>query len=119
VHKAHENLQTNVQTLQKIFAAVRSSTRSGHKYASAAPYRSCSREGKEEENMTPRTDDTARMRLATYDRNVCPQCSAWLLAPEWSEHFNERCVRHTWACDACGYGFETTVVFPAVQQAAA
>ena len=54
----------------------------------------------------------ASSRLVTYDKNICPQCSAWLLAPDWSEHFNERCVRHSWSCDACGHGFETTVVFP-------
>ena len=35
----------------------------------------------------------ANSRLVTYDKNICPQCSAWLLAPDWSEHFNERCVR--------------------------
>jgi len=58
-------------------------------------------------------------RLATYENNVCPQCGAWLLAPDWSEHINERCVRHTWSCDACGYGFETAVFFPALEQAAA
>jgi hypothetical protein len=63
--------------------------------------------------------DAARSRLATHDRNICPQCSAWLLAPEWSEHLNERCVRHSWACDACGYGFETAVFFPQLQQTAA
>ena len=44
-----------------------------------------------------------RSRLATYDKNICPQCSAWLLAPEWSEYLNHRCVRHTWACHACSY----------------
>jgi ribosomal protein S27AE len=58
-------------------------------------------------------------RLVTHDKNICPQCSAWLLAPDWSEHFNDRCVRHNWSCDACGYGFETTVVFPEVQKTAA
>ncbi len=58
-------------------------------------------------------------RLVTHDKNICPQCSAWLLAPDWSEHFNKRCVRHNWSCDACGYGFETTVAFPQVQRTAA
>src|ERR1700745_3392553 len=61
----------------------------------------------------------ASSRLVTYDKNICPQCSAWVLAPDWSEHFNERCVRHSWSCDACGHGFETTVVFPEVQKTAA
>jgi rubredoxin len=63
--------------------------------------------------------DAVRSRLTTYDKNICPQCSAWLLAPEWSEHLNERCVRHTWSCDACGHGFETAVFFPELRQTAA
>ena len=63
--------------------------------------------------------DTARSRLITHDKNTCPQCRAWLLAPEWSEHLTERCVRHSWSCDACGYGFETTVVFPQLRKTAA
>ena len=69
--------------------------------------------------MALQTDPTSRSRLMTYDKNICPQCSAWLLAPEWSEHLNDRCVRHTWSCDACGYGFETAVIFPPLQKAAA
>ena len=63
--------------------------------------------------------DKPRTRLATYEKNTCLQCGAWLLAPDWSEHLNERCVRHTWSCEACGYDFETTVVFPPLQQEAA
>jgi ribosomal protein L37AE/L43A len=55
----------------------------------------------------------ARARLVTHDKNICPQCSGWLLAPNWSEHLNDRSVRHIWSCDACGYEFETTVVFSA------
>jgi len=69
--------------------------------------------------MILRTDDAAQERLVTYDRNVCPQCDGWLLAPEWSEHLTERSVRHTWSCEACGYGFETTVFFAAPAKAAA
>ena len=57
-------------------------------------------------------------RLVTCSKNNCPQCSQWLLAPDWSEYLSERCVRHTWSCDACGYQFETTVVFPAAAAAA-
>jgi transcription elongation factor Elf1 len=41
--------------------------------------------------------------------NPCAQCGEALLAPEWSEHVNERCVRHVWTCDSCGYEFETMV----------
>jgi len=63
--------------------------------------------------------DTTRTRLGTYAKNDCPQCNTWLLAPNWSEHLNERCVRHTWTCEVCGYEFETTVFFSTPAQAAA
>ncbi len=69
--------------------------------------------------MALHTETTARSRLATYNKNSCPQCSQWLLAPTWSEYLSERCVRHTWSCDACGYEFETAVFFPAVAAAKA
>jgi hypothetical protein len=52
-----------------------------------------------------------RARLVTYSKNNCPQCSEWLLAPDWSEYLDECCVRHTWSCDACGYEFKTSVLF--------
>ena len=60
--------------------------------------------------MTLHTETATRTRLATY--NTCPQCAEWLIAPDWSEYLNERCVRHTWSCEACGYEFETAVFFP-------
>ncbi len=63
--------------------------------------------------MTLRTEMAPRARLTTYSKNNCPQCSGWLLAPDWSEYLNDRCVRHTWSCEACNYQFETTVFFPA------
>ena len=63
--------------------------------------------------MTPNTETAERLRLRTFGNNICPQCSVRLFAPDWSEHVNERCVRHTWTCDACGYEFETSVFFPA------
>jgi rubredoxin len=69
--------------------------------------------------MALHTEAKAGARLATYSKNNCPQCSASLLAPSWSEHLSERCVRHTWSCEACGYEFETAVFFPALEQAAA
>ena len=69
--------------------------------------------------MTLHVEATARTRLVTYDKNNCPQCQAWLLAPTWSEYLNEHCVRHTWSCDACRYEFETAVVFAPLQPAAA
>jgi len=41
--------------------------------------------------------------------NDCPQCGSGMLAPVWSEHVNESCIRHLWACEACGYEFETSI----------
>src|SRR5215472_13324655 len=35
--------------------------------------------------------------------NQCAQCQADIIAPEWSEHQSDYCVRHYWSCDACGY----------------
>ena len=61
--------------------------------------------------MLPHAETTARARL-TFTSNICPQCSAHLFAPDWSEHVNERRVRHAWSCDVCGYEFETTVIYP-------
>jgi hypothetical protein len=43
----------------------------------------------------------------------CAQCGVRLFAPEWSEQIDDRRVRHLWACEACGYDFETLVRFPA------
>ena len=60
--------------------------------------------------MTLQTETATHTRFATC--NTCPQCNEWLLAPDWSEYLNERCVRHTWSCEACGYEFETAVFFP-------
>ena len=62
--------------------------------------------------MTLHTEtSTDRARLVELNKNSCPQCGNRLLAPEWSEYLSERCVRHAWACDACGYEFETSVYF--------
>jgi ribosomal protein L37AE/L43A len=44
--------------------------------------------------------------------NQCAQCGSLIIAPEWSEHLSERCVRHVWSCEMCGYQFESTVHFP-------
>lgn len=45
------------------------------------------------------------------DRAVvaCAQCGEHLFVPEWSEHVDARRVRYLWACESCGYAFETTV----------
>jgi hypothetical protein len=69
--------------------------------------------------MALHAEATLATRLVTYDKNTCPQCQAWLLAPDWSEHLNERCVRHSWSCEACGYEFETAVFFSAAEAVAA
>lgn len=58
--------------------------------------------------LRTRSRDTGVPRLS----NACAQCGESLFMPEWSEYVSERRVRHLWACDACGYRFETTVVFP-------
>jgi len=63
--------------------------------------------------MALQVETIAPASLATHSKNRCPQCSTWLLAPDWSEHLSERCVRHTWSCEACGYEFETSVFFSA------
>jgi hypothetical protein len=47
----------------------------------------------------------------------CAQCGEALFAPEWSEHVDDRRVRHAWNCEACRYCFETTVWFPALESA--
>jgi uncharacterized protein with PIN domain len=57
------------------------------------------------------TDTMTKDRLVVARKNRCPQCDEWLLAPDWSEYLNERRVRHTWSCEACGYAFETDVFF--------
>ena len=44
----------------------------------------------------------------------CAQCGKLLFIPEWSEHVDDRRVRHLWNCEPCDYLFETTVVFPAL-----
>jgi len=41
--------------------------------------------------------------------NQCAQCRADIIAPEWSEHLSDHCIRHVWSCEACGYRFEDTV----------
>jgi hypothetical protein len=39
----------------------------------------------------------------------CAQCGEHLYMPEWSECMDRDRIRHLWACDACGYAFETIV----------
>jgi ribosomal protein L37AE/L43A len=49
--------------------------------------------------------------LSTFGALPCAQCGAELKQPTWSEPVNQRRVRHLWNCHACGYEFETMVVF--------
>jgi hypothetical protein len=41
----------------------------------------------------------------------CAQCGEHLYIAEWSEYMDRDRVRHLWACDSCGYAFETIVRF--------
>ena len=49
----------------------------------------------------------------------CAQCGEPLYIPEWSECMDRDRIRHLWACDACGYAFETMVRFAAEAEAEA
>jgi transcription elongation factor Elf1 len=49
----------------------------------------------------------------------CAQCGEYLYLPEWSECIDRNRVRHLWACDTCGYAFETTVRFAVETETAA
>jgi hypothetical protein len=44
----------------------------------------------------------------------CVQCGANMIAPTWSEHLSEHCVRNTWSCEPCGYQFEDTIYLSAL-----
>jgi hypothetical protein len=49
----------------------------------------------------------------------CPHCGADVIAPQWSEHLSDRCVRNIWSCEACGSQFEETVRFSARERTGA
>ena len=49
----------------------------------------------------------------------CAQCFERIYAAEWSEYLDDLHVRHLWACEACGYRFETLVKFRAYERPAA
>jgi transposase-like protein len=42
----------------------------------------------------------------------CPQCGAYLIAPEWSKHVSDQCIRNVWSCDSCERRFEDLVFLP-------
>jgi hypothetical protein len=48
-----------------------------------------------------------------FNRPRCPHCGDVQLVPELSEFAGEGRVRHTWACDGCGFEFDTSVEFVA------
>ena len=54
---------------------------------------------------------TASTRHSDYGM-TCAQCGDLLIAPEWSEHVNERHVLNLWSCTKCGCEFETTTFVP-------
>jgi hypothetical protein len=60
--------------------------------------------------MSPFLLDTIRY-VPSFQVVKCAQCGERLFLPEWSEYVDERCVRHLWQCEPCGYSFETTVCF--------
>ena len=47
----------------------------------------------------------------------CAQCGAAIIAPEWSEHLSDDCIRNVWSCEDCGYEFEHTIYLSARQLA--
>ena len=57
--------------------------------------------------------NSAAAGLRTTPSMSCAQCGAPIHMAEWTERLDERRVRHLWACDACGYTFETAARFPA------
>jgi hypothetical protein len=60
------------------------------------------REGKSSEVAVP----IAFNRRSSFGM-MCVRCSNELIAPEWSEYWNERRIRHHWRCSKCDCRFET------------
>jgi len=42
----------------------------------------------------------------------CTYCGGDMVAPNWSEHLSDRCVRNAWSCEACGCEFEIRSIYP-------
>jgi hypothetical protein len=42
-------------------------------------------------------------------RLLCPRCQDLIIAATQSEHVSRNEIRHSWACEACGHQFRTTV----------
>jgi len=56
--------------------------------------------------------NTAPVAIRAPPLMICAQCGQSIHMKEWSEHVDERRVRHLWECDSCGYQFETLACFP-------
>jgi len=55
---------------------------------------------------------TDNFRHRIYGLTACPACGDLQVAPERSEHHvDAKEVRHLWACDSCGYAFQTAVTW--------
>lgn len=42
-------------------------------------------------------------------RLLCPRCQDLIIAATQSEYVSRNEIRHSWACEACGHEFRTTV----------
>jgi rubredoxin len=117
----HENLNDLLQRTNWFGANSALADTNGHGEATDFVYRFVPEGGvgSGRKLMAAHAEAKAGTRLATPGNNHCPQCNASLMAPNWSEHLSERCVRHMWSCEVCDYEFETAVFFPAFEQAAA
>lgn len=56
----------------------------------------------------PSTQPHASSSPYYLDASHCPACDEQLMAAERSEFVTERCIRHVWICDECGYQFATS-----------
>jgi hypothetical protein len=46
-------------------------------------------------------------RAGSKPLRLCTICGDAMIAATSSQYVNERCVRNSWSCDACGFEFET------------
>jgi rubredoxin len=66
----------------------------------------------QEDVMSLHSAAPALLAFARYfARPNCPQCGNSQFAPERSEFVEDGVIHHTWACEACGHEFRTTVEF--------
>jgi hypothetical protein len=61
-----------------------------------------------EVNLTQKSGTEERPVYRVFG-NQCAQCRSDIIAPQWSEHLSDYCVRNVWSCERCGYQFEDTV----------